>query len=89
MDNRERPWRKLRVVVEVTVPPHSSAKESDLRNMVRAALPLTFKPPKRRVNEHHDAAVRVKMFSGFWPAFLRMEKGLKPFGRKSDPNNGL
>lgn len=78
MDRRERPWRKLRVVVEVTVPPNSRADERDLAYMVNDALPATFALPRPVHNDARECAVRTKTFSSFWPAFLRREKGLNP-----------
>lgn len=94
-DGRERPWRKLRVVVEVTVPPHSRAREKDLQYMVSEALPAVFKLPRPVHDNAREAAVRVKSFTSFWPAFLRKEKGLHPLTKKKvqpheeDPDNGL
>lgn len=77
-DRRERPWRKLRVIVEVTVPPNSRARESDLVHMVHASLPDCFDLPRPIHNDARKAAVRVKTFTSFWPAFLRIERGLGP-----------
>jgi hypothetical protein len=91
-DMRKRPWKVLRVVVEVSVPPTSRATEGDLAFHVEEAIPKSL--PLRRAC-HADAihaAVRIKRFKSFWPAFLRKEKGLS-IGRKKekshDPNNGL
>lgn len=92
-DRRERPWRKLRVIVEVTVPPNSRAREKDLKYMVEEALPHSFKLPRPIHNDARDAAVRVKGFGSFWPVFLRKERGLKNiFNRKKgthDAYHGL
>lgn len=75
-DLRQRPWRKLRVIVEVTVPPTSRARERDLIYMVHSSIPDTFKLPRPVHADARECAVRVKSFSSFWPAFLRKEKGL-------------
>lgn len=75
-DLRKRPWKVLRVVVEVSVPPTSKATEKDLKYHVEDILPETL--PLRRAchaNAQH-ATVRVKAFTPFWPWFLRKEKGL-------------
>lgn len=92
-DRRERPWRKLRVIVEVTVPPNSRARESDLVHMVHSSLPEEFSLPRPIHNDARKCAVRVKTFSSFWPAFLRIERGLGPNTRRkvkqNDENNGL
>lgn len=81
-DRRERPWRKLRVIVEVTVPPNSRAREKDLVYAVNEALPRTFKLPRPIHADFHEAVVRIKMFTSFWPMFLRKERGLSNFNRK-------
>jgi hypothetical protein len=90
---RERPWRKLRVVVEVSVPPTSRATEKDLAYHVESHLPKLI--PLRRAM-HDDARYakpHVKIFSRFWPWFLRKEKGLSIRKKKDtsthDPDNGL
>lgn len=92
-DRRERPWRKLRVIVEVTVPPNSRADERDLAYMVEDALPATFALPRPIHNDARQCAVRVKSFTSFLPAFLRREKGLNPRTLKKvkhdDEYNGL
>lgn len=86
MDRRERPWRKLRVIVEVTVPPNSRAREKDLVYAVSESLPHTFKLPRPMHRDFHEAVIRVKSFMSFWPAFLRKERGLKiNFHRKKEP----
>lgn len=76
-DRRERPWRKLRVIVEVTVPPNSRASEKDLKYAVEQCLPHTFKLPRPIHANFYEAAVRIKAFAAFWPVFLRKEKGIK------------
>lgn len=92
-DRRTRPWRKLRVIVEVTVPPNSRARERDLVYMVHSSVPETFKLPRPIHADARECAVRVKTFSSFWPAFLRIERGLNPNTFKKvkvkDDNNGL
>lgn len=94
-DRRERPWRKLRVIVEVTVPPTSKAKERDLAYQVSEALPTKMFLPRRGRLDAQEAVVRIKGFASFWPMFLRKEKGLSNFKKKKkesnthDPNNGL
>ena len=92
-DRRERPWRKLRVVVEVTVPPNSRAREKDLLHEIEQALPRTVKLPRPIHDNAYEAVVRLKSFTPFWPMFLRKEKGLKSnFGNRrkdDDENHGL
>lgn len=89
-DRRERPWKKLRVIVEVTVPPNSRATERDLAFLVGEQMPRTFKLRRPTHANAHEAVVRVKSFTSFLPAFLRKEKGLSTGRKKSnDPNNGL
>jgi len=92
-DRRERPWRKLRVIVEVTVPPTSRARERDLVHFVAEHIPHLARLPRPIHDNAHEAAVRIKSFTSFWPAFLRLEKGLRTNFRKKekrdDPYNGL
>lgn len=86
-DMRKRPWKTLRVVVEVTVPPTSRATEKDLLFHVTEALPDSI--PMRRAC-HADARYavpRVKSFTRFWPAFLRMERGLSKRKKKEDTDD--
>lgn len=87
-DLRERPWRKLRVIVEVSVPPTSRARESDLVHLVHAALPVTLKLPRPMHKDARDCAVRVKSFASFWPAFLRIERGLSINTRRKPNDDG-
>lgn len=87
-DRRERPWRKLRIVVEVSVPPTNPAKERDLMRLVRAGVPVTLPFSRGVGDEPFMAAVRLKTFSQFWPSFLRAEKGLNPFNYKKVKDNG-
>lgn len=93
-DRRERPWKKLRVVVEVTVPPASRATEKDLIYMVEAQLERSVVLPRPTHRDGHVSAVRVKSFTRFWPWFLKKERGLsirKPNkdNTRHDENNGL
>jgi len=81
-DLRKRPWRKIRVVVEVTVPPTSRARERDLQYLVSEALPATVRLPRPISPDAHVSAVRVKSFASFWPMFLRAERGIKHFTKK-------
>ena len=76
-DHRTRSWRRLRVIVEVTVPPTSRATEKDLAYLVGEALPHTFGLPRPIHRDAHWAVARVKAFTPFWPMFLRKEKGLR------------
>lgn len=91
-DKRERPWRRLRVVVEVTVPPTSNATEKDLAFLVKDGLPETLML-RRPIHENAvPAVVRVKQFMQFWPMFLRKERGLsigKKKVKRDDEYNGL
>lgn len=80
-DMRERPWKRLRVVVEVTVPPTSRATEKDLIYAVEQGVGHTVALPRPIHKDAYTAVVRVKSFTKFLPAFLRKEKGLKT-GRK-------
>lgn len=81
------------MIVEVTVPPNSRATEKDLRYMVSESLPHTFKLRRPIHADARDAVIRIKGFASFWPAFLRLEKGIKTnFHRKKDTtdvNHGL
>lgn len=92
-DRRERPWKKLRVIVEVTVPPHSRAREKDLIYHVVEKMPRTVKFKRPIHTDAYEAVVRVKSFTSFWPMFLRKEKGLSNFKKKepkhNDEYNGL
>jgi hypothetical protein len=78
-DRRQRPWKKLRAVVEVTVPPHSRADEKDLVYLIEQHLPKVIGLP-RPIHDppyRYDAATRVKTFSRFLPAFLLQQKRAK------------
>lgn len=89
-DRRERPWKKLRVIVEVTVPPTSRAQEKDLIHEIERSLPRTVKLPRPIHDDHVEAPLRFKAFKAFWPMFLRKERGLS-IGKKKprDEYNGL
>ena len=82
-DHRERPWRKLRVIVEVTVPPTSRATEKDLKYHVETNMPRTITLRRTHQPNGYEAVVRTKAFTPFWPMFLRIEKGLR-VGRKKE-----
>lgn len=77
MDRRERPWRKLRVVVEVTVPPNNRAREKDLIHEIEQTLACsTVKLPRPLSADFYEAKLHLKSFTSFWPWFLRKERGL-------------
>lgn len=95
-DRRERPWKKLRVVIEVTVPPTSRATE--LHSLVKLTLDQVAKIVLRRPEHANafEAPIRLKLFTQFWPWFLRKERGLsikdirkQKKESKNDPYNGL
>ncbi len=77
IDLRERPWRKLRVVVEVTVPPTSKATEGDLIYLLQQQMTHTVALPRPAHPKAYIAVLRYKAFRSFLPAFLRSEKALK------------
>lgn len=83
-DYRKLPWRKLRVVVEVTVPPRNRTRERDLLYAVHSLLPDHFLLPRASHADAHRFAVRVKSFSSFWPAFLRLERGIVNIRKKKE-----
>jgi len=74
MDLRKRPWKVLRVVVEVTVPNTSRADEGDLAYLVESGLSRTLKLPRPIHDNAHEAVVRVKQFNKFWPMFRLKQK---------------
>lgn len=80
---RERPWRKLRVVVEVTVPPNNRATERDLQFAISEQLSHTVKLRRPMHQDNYEAPIRFKLFKSFWPAFLRSEKGSGNLKRKA------
>lgn len=82
-DRRERPWKKLRVIVEVTVPPNCRAQEKDLAHEIEQQIARTVRLPRPIHANAYEAVVRLKSFTSFWPAFLRKERGL-PLGRKKE-----
>lgn len=92
-DRRERPWKKLRVIVEVTVPPTCRAREKDLIHEIEQQIADTVKLPRPIHANAFEAVVRLKSFTSFWPMFLRKERGLS-IGKKKEPKrndeyNGL
>lgn len=70
------------MVVEVSVPPHSRATEKDLQYHVMENMPRSVKMKRALHADAVDATVRVKSFSAFWPAFLRIEKGINHFTKQ-------
>lgn len=93
-DRRERPWKKLRVIVEVTVPPSCRAQEKDLMHEIEQQIAKTVKLPRPIHANAHEAVVRLKSFTSFWPMFLRKERGLSIGKKKKERNqddqyNGL
>lgn len=86
MDRRERPWKKLRIVVEVTIPPNCRAQEKDLLYEIERQIAKTVKLPRPIHNNAHEAVVRLKSFKSFWPMFLKLERGLS-IGRKKEPKH--
>lgn len=75
-DRRERPWRKLRVIVEVTVPPTNRSSEKDLMYAVREAMAHVIPLPRREHADRYDAVVRIKTFSAFLPMHLKAKNGV-------------
>lgn len=92
-DRRERPWKKLRVIVEVTVPPSCRAQEKDLIYEIERQLPKTVVLPRPIHANGYEAPLRFKSFMAFWPMFLRIERGLsigkKKEAKHDDEYNGL
>lgn len=93
-DMRERPWKKLRIVVEVTVPPTSRATEKDLLYVVESQLGSTVKLRRPVHDNAYEAALRIKTFTKFWPWFLKKERGISISKKKKkdkthDPFHGL
>ncbi len=74
IDRRHRPWRVLRVVVEVSVPPTNRAAEKHLASAVREWLPDTLAMPVPLHANHHNAAVRVKAFKPVYKAAKLAER---------------
>ncbi len=73
-DNRQRPWKKLRVVVEVTVPPTSRATEKDLAYMLKEALPRSLALPRDKRPDTHVSTLRFKTWKAFFPIARIMHK---------------
>lgn len=65
-DLRKKPWRKVRVVIEVTVPPTNRTDEADLAYMVGQWMPHTLALPRPIHRNHHNAAVRIKHFTPYY-----------------------
>lgn len=80
-DDRKRPWRKLRVVVEVTVPPQSRATEKDLKYLVEQATPEILGLPRPNRPDTRKAAVRVKAFSPFIKMYQVKERAKRNASR--------
>lgn len=77
-DHRQRPWKKLRVVVEVTVPPTSRATEKDLVFMLQDALPRSLKLPRAEHPLAWTANLRFKTWGRFFPIARIMHKRGEP-----------
>ena len=73
-DLRKKPWRKVRVVVEVTVPPTNRTQEKHLVAAVRDWLPDSLALPVPLHANHHRAAVRVKGFGPYYRATKVLER---------------
>lgn len=75
-DRRTRPWKKLRLIVEVTVPPTSRATERDLMHEVQQALPATVKLPRPIYANAYEAPLRFKTLGSWLPAIrLKLKRG--------------
>lgn len=72
------PWRVLRVVVEVRVPPKTPADEKDLLNALREFLPRSVLLPRPQHPRRQEGVIRTKSFASFWPAHARMQGWRKP-----------
>jgi len=74
----QRPWKKLRVVVEVTVPPASRATEKDLKYRLEQELPRCMALPRL----DHPQAVFPNLRFKTWAAFFPMARGKWKRGEK-------
>lgn len=74
MDRRERPWKVLRVIVEVKVPPTSRATEKDLIHQIEHNMPRNIALPRDSHRDAHVAPIRVKAWGKWWPVFRIMQK---------------
>lgn len=75
-DHRNRPWKKLRVVVEVTVPPTSRATEKDLSYMLKESLPRALALPRDKRPDTHISNLRFKTWGAFFPvARIKHKRG--------------
>lgn len=76
---KQRPWRTLRCVVEVKVPPSNRSDEGDLVYHVREALadyqndrtPFGLIPLPRAHGENYQAVPRIKRWSKVFEQALR------------------
>ena len=77
-DLRKRPWKTLRVVVEVKVPPTNSSTEKDLRYLLQERLPESLALPRFEHPRADYGKLRFKLWSRFFPmARLKFRKGEK------------
>lgn len=67
-DNRKKPWRKLRAVVEVTVPPTLRADEKDLVYLVETNLPKQLALARPLHANARLCSVRVRAFGPYYRA---------------------
>jgi hypothetical protein len=72
------PWKVLRVVIEVRVPPKTPATEKDLIARVRELLPDYLLLPYATHPRRQRGALRFKSFASFWPAHAREQGWRKP-----------
>jgi hypothetical protein len=68
------PWKVLRVVVEVKVPPTSRATEKDLMFQITENMPRNIALPRDHSKDAHVAPIRVKSWRSWWPVFRITEK---------------
>lgn len=76
MDRRSRPWKKLRVVVEVSVPPTSRATEKDLLWHVQENMPTHVSLARAHHANAQTVPIRIKAFQPFYTAYRIMQKKL-------------
>ena len=75
-DRRNRPWKKLRVVVEVSVPPTNRATEKTLKHYLEDTLDREVALPNRFHKDAHVAPLRFKTWGRFFPvARIAHKKG--------------
>ena len=70
--------KKLRVVVELSLPATTLATEKDLQEAVMKSLPAQLSLKRSR------GSLRVKLFGQFWPMFLKAESGTNHFRTKEE-----